>query len=251
MILARWMLCFALLAPTAVLAQDSRSGAPASSEEEPSVSPPPLVSAPGEAADTSSQEEAPPRGESIPYSYPGDALDEFQPPGRPGLPTVGRITLEIMGGAAAGALSGLVAFLAAEALSGGSCGDDPGCIITGLGMTAGAIFFTAPLGVYAVGQLAGGQGSYWTSLLGMAVGTGAGGIMVAVFSNKSGELQLASIVTLPILGAVLGYELWNAHQQPDIVRPARTGATGASLQLIPLAGITPGGGVFGGIAARF
>lgn len=250
MILARWMLCLALLAPTAVLAQDSRRGAPASSEEAPSVSPPPLVPAPEEAADTSAPEEARPWGESIPYSFPGDALDEFQPPGRPGLPTVGRITLEIMGGAAAGALSGLLAFLAAEALSGGSCGDDPGCIITGLGMTAGAIFFTAPLGVYAVGQLAGGRGSYWTSVLGMAVGTGAGAIMAAAF-NKNNELQIASIVTLPLLGAVLGYELWNAHQQPDSVGPARTGAVGTSPQFIPLVSIPPGGGVFGGIAARF
>lgn len=133
----------------------------------------------------------------------------------------------------------------------GNCGDDPSCIITTLGTTAGAIFLATPLAVHAVGYLTGGRGSYWTSLLGMTVGTVAGGVMVAVFDNKSEELQIASIVTLPILGAVLGYELWHAWQQPDSVRFTRAGSAGSTAQLIPLVGVTPAGGIFGGLAARF
>lgn len=239
MLLAHWLLCFTFLAPAAVLAQDPRT------------SPPPLVPAAEEAEAASSQEDAPPRGESIPYSAPGDAPHGFQASYRSGLAAPARITLEVVGGAAAGGLSGLLGLIMAEALSGGSCGDDPGCIIFGLGTTAGAIFLATPLGVYGAGRLAGGRGSYWASLLGMTVGTGAGIAMGAAFNRSSEALKYASVVMFPILGAVLGYELWHAHQRPDIAGLASTGAAGASPQLIPLAGFTPDGGVFGGLAARF
>jgi hypothetical protein len=247
MLLSRWLLCFTLLASTTGLAQAAQSGAPSSPAQAPSLPPPPLVPAPEQAEDAPSQEQAPPPGESIPSSYEEQSSGRLLRPDRPGLPTAARITLEIMGGAAAGGVSGFVVLLVADALTDG-CGDDVGCILTVLGATGGAIFLTTPLGVYAAGRLAGGQGSYWSTMLGMAVGSGAGVAMAIALNNTGDELQIASLVTLPLLGAVLGYELWHLHQQPD---SAGRGRAGASLQLIPLAGFTRGGGVFGGLAARF
>jgi hypothetical protein len=195
------------------------------------------------------EQESPPQGESIPSSYE-ESLEALQNPDSSGLPTPARISLEVMGGAAGGALSGVLALLAAKAVL-GNCGDNPGCIITGIGTTAVAIVLGAPLGVTVVGQLAGGRGSYWPSLLGMAVGSGTGIVLAAALNRTSEVLRYASLVVFPLIGAVVGYELWHAYRTPDRVRLTRGDAAGSSLPLIPWVGFTPAGGVLGGLAARF
>lgn len=117
-----------------------------------------------------------------------------------------------------------------------------------MGAASGAIFFGTPLAVYVTGRLTRGRGGFWLTLLGMAVGTAAGAVMVAAFDNKSEALQLGSIVTLPVAGAVVGYEVSHALRQPET---ARVNAAGPSPHIIPLVGVTPGGGLFGGLAGRF
>jgi hypothetical protein len=74
----------------------------------------------------------------------------------------------------------------------------------------------------------------------MAVGSGAGFAMAAAFKPHSEVLRYASLVTLPLSGAVVGYEISHAYS-----------AASASPQIVPLVGVTPGGGLFGGLAARF
>lgn len=147
------------------------------------------------------------------------------------------------------AASGLLAYYWAGALL-GDCSDAL-CSPFILVPMSGAMFLGTPLGVSVAGDLAGGRGAYWSALLGMVVGTGAAAVLVVALKGDLSTLQAVSMLSIPILGAVVGYELLHAYRQPDPAGLARANTAGVSPQVIPLVGVTPHGGFFGGLAARF
>jgi hypothetical protein len=221
MLLPRMLLCLALFAPYAGLAQGSTEApAPAPSQPEP-LPPPPLITAPED------PEAAPPEGELFPH--------EFESTRTAGEPfSVGRGVFEFVGGGVAGAGIGFLGLLLGAAVFVPGCNDDDDCIVPIflLGSTAAA--FGVPLGVYGAAKLWDGEGSYWAAFLGTVVGTGLA-ILVSVAAQDSGAAAV-SLTTAPIIGAMVGYELSHAYVQPSVS---------------PMLGRTLTGGVVAGISARF
>ncbi|MBN1209021.1 MAG: hypothetical protein JXB05_29455 [Myxococcaceae bacterium] len=222
----RLLLCLVLFASSLSLAQAPDNAPPPSS-------PPPLVPA------AEQPQEAPPAGEIIPRDYRAP-----RPPSPPF--ALGRVTLGLVGGTLGGAMLGGVGSLLLIGSAGG-CSED--CL-------SGAVILAAPLaalgvsiGVYAAGRAMRGNGGFLASLGGTAVGLGAG----ALISEATDGALTAPLLILPVVGAVIGYEM---SHSPEPLPPEWSGVSGgesasAGLQLVPLFGATPRGGLFGGLLARF
>jgi hypothetical protein len=189
-------------------------------------------------------EEAPPRGASIPYNYQPQSAKPAPFPVGP------RILLEIVASTASGAVLSAAGLAAGELASGSGCRLELDCAPALLGMTAGLLFGT-PLGAYYVGRLVGGQGSYWASVLGTFTGTVmgvVGGVVLVLVGHP--KLAITSLVVGPVAGAVIAHELTYSAWQP-IPQERDRSAADARFQILPLAGITPDGGILGGFAGRF
>jgi hypothetical protein len=221
MLLPRMLLCLALFAPYAGLAQGSTE-TPASAPSQPeALPPPPLITAP------EGPEAEPPEGELFPHE-----LESTRAPGEPF--SVGRGVTEFLGGGVAGAGIGFLGLLLGAAVFVPSCGDDGACIVPIflLGSTAAA--FGVPLGVYGAAKFWGGQGSYWPTFLGTVVGAGLGILVAVAVQNETAAM--VTMTTAPIIGAMVGYELSHAHVQPSVS---------------PALGLTLTGGVVAGLSGRF
>jgi hypothetical protein len=107
---------------------------------------------------------------------------------------------------------------------------------------AGGLSGTAA--VFGVGHLLNGRARLEPTLLGGAVGTGAS---LLLYAMSNGEAVL--IMPLPpVIGAAIAYELSNAGERSR-VEPAVPASGG--LQLMPVVGRTPEGGILGGLVGRF
>ena len=220
MLLPRMLLCLALFAPYAGLAQGSNE-VPASAPSQPeALPPPPLITAP------EGSEEEPPEGELFPHE-----LEPSRPPGEPF--SVGRGVLEFVGGGLVGAGVGFVSLLLGTVVFVPTC-DSEACILGILSVGALGASFGAPLGVYGAAKLMGGQGRYWPSFLGTVVGAGIGALAAVATRNETATV--IGLSTGPLIGAIVGYELSHAHVQPSVS---------------PTLGLTLTGGVVAGLSARF
>ena len=128
----------------------------------------------------------------------------------------------VFGNASAGSLGMVVGYAAA-----GDCVEDPddtsllgdcflhGTAEAGLGMLIAAPFGAAG-GVYAYGELTNHNGNYWAALAGAAVGSVVALIPAAVSNEEAGgTASVIAYVTLPGLGATIGYALSNDTGGPD------------------------------------
>ncbi len=102
-----------------------------------------------------------------------------------------------------------------------------------------------PTSVYLAGELAGGNGNYWYTLLGSGLGT-ATGLLAAVAvvaagddgdgtSTSFGVLALTALTLPTIVGSVLGYEL--SQEGPSSDAPKRAKGT----TVVPSVGSTADG----------
>jgi hypothetical protein len=153
--------------------------------------------------------------------------------------------LEFVGGGAGGVGLGL----ASAYLFASSCEEDT-CIAGALFMGGLGAIAGVPLGVYLTGSLLGREGGFGATLLGFGVGGAAGLLGAGALSNREGGEELGvALLALPLLGAVLGYELSHAASVSDAApgRPLRRAAP----RWTPVAGVTPRGGFMGGLAGHF
>jgi hypothetical protein len=99
--------------------------------------------------------------------------------------------------------------------------------------------------VYGMGSALSGEGALTTTLLGGFAGTGLGALLsVAVGSYGA----ILAIPPLAAVGALIAYEIsdssWEREQSKASLGSSR-------LQWTPVVGVTPGGGVLGGLMGRF
>lgn len=165
-------------------------------------------------------------------------------------PLAVRLPVELLAGAAAGALSATVGLSLTRYLVGYCLGQLWCDQVADTAMAVGILAGT-PLGIYSVGRAMGGEGTYLAALLGIGMGTIAGFGSAWLLAHTSEGLALASYMSLPLLGAVAGYELAPRLFPQYFRRKERSTTEGSSLALVPLLSVTPAGGLFGGVASRF
>jgi hypothetical protein len=234
MLFMRIVLCLALFAPCVGLAQGAED-APAVAPSDPSALPPPPLVPAAEPSETE-----PAEAELSPHEL------ETEPPPGSGF-SMGRATFEFLGGGLGGASVGFVSLLLGVVVFSPIC-DSEGCIapilLTGI---VGATF-GVPLGVYGAGKLLDGKGGYWPAFLGTLVGGGLG-LTVALLSQSDDVAAGVAVTAGPVLGAIVGYELSHASaQSPAALLPQQSGE---GLLVIPTLGLTPRGGIVGGLSGRF
>ncbi len=118
-----------------------------------------------------------------------------------------------------------------------------GPFYTGIALSAA---LGVAVGVMALGKLTGGKGRLLPSFIGAVAGS-AVGVLVAVAARSPGAFFIG-ITAGPALGATVGYEISHANA----VESASSEYAGSmNLQVAPVVSITPGGGIFGGLAGRF
>lgn len=213
----------------------ARGQAPASppveSPEPPpdTVSPPPLTPV----------EEAPPED-----AEPAPGVPRGDPAGGPSL---GRGFLELVGGGTLAVLAGYATLsLGAEQCD----GDSDACVISVFLLTASSTLLAAPLGVYATGSLLDGQGSLGATFLGSLIGAGVGfgsGLLLAA-TGGGVTLLLLGIPLGALIGSVVGYEVVSSNGGSVA---ARRGAPASGPRMMPTVGVTPRGGLVGGLVGRF
>lgn len=219
-------LCLLVWLPTAGYAQSEQASPP----QPDAPTQPPLITAPGE------PEETPP-GEIIPREY-SSAAD-------PSHLRIPRLVLSpLLGGAATlcGGVLGIVfsvAFLGCSITEGPNCSDFAAYtpLLVG-GWVAGS------LSVYGMNSFLNGQGSLGPTILGGAVGLTLG---IAVLVASQGVAWFAAPL-LTGLGAAIGFELSHSFARPG-TDPEPDALAG--VQLRPVLGMTPRGGVLGGLVGRF
>jgi len=217
-------------------------------------SPPPLVPAP---PPTEQGEPPAPQGESIPYAYEPELAPDSSG-------SAGRVMFELLGGAVGGAggllTGGLLAGL--FAIAAGDCADaETACSITALVLLVPSLAVGPALGVYAFGKVLGGQGSFLGALYGVAAGAGMA-LLAGVVTN-SGPVLVVGLLSAPIIGAVVGYEIAHSRALERGPRPRskpRDDSKGeygdeyasyGGFQWSPVVGTTVHGGLFGGLSGRF
>ncbi len=226
------LLC-CLLLPLQGLAQSLPS------EEVPTapVRPPPLVPAP-----ENPQEDAAtgkPQGEIIPPE-PGALRDT----GRLDVRIPLGLVLGTLGGAVGAVPGGLV--VALSLCRRGCVGENDLWVNSGLVLAGGGLIGGAALAIDWMGDRLGGHGRYWPTVLGVALGTGAGIAAAFMIPASIGGIRYLPAVLAPALSGVIAYELSSAN----VINEA-TAAAVSRHQLVPLVAMRPGGGLVGGIAGSF
>jgi hypothetical protein len=237
-------LLFCLLLPLPGLAQ-----APAPFEQPaPPVTPPPLIPAPPSSPDSAQgfpgepgedPSESSPQGEIIHRDWYTDSEPS---------PTAPRLLLEIIGGSVGGAV-GIIpgSLLVFSAFVCDSCdnGEETRAIL-GLGLGLAGLAGGAALGITGAGSLLHGEGEYWPTAGGAAIGTLVGSIVALASANAVGELAIIPFFGGPVVGGMIGYEL--SHSSAVARRQRNRALTPV---VLPVAAVTPRGGVLGGLAGTF
>jgi hypothetical protein len=213
------------LLPGAVLAQEAPPDAP--------VAAPPLVPAP---------EVVEPEPEPVlpgPPAAPAVEKEEAVHPAP-------RVLLETLAGGAGSATGGLLGGIVGLVVS--DCAIVAGdCSAAALFALSGIVLGSAA-STYLAGRLMNGRGGFLGTLIGSAVGTGAGLLLLASNAGGDGTVGLSALLALPAVGAVGGYELSGLMDDP--ARFSMT-VTHEAPTLVPVIGTTPRGGFMGGLSGRF
>ncbi len=94
-----------------------------------------------------------------------------------------------------------------------------------------------------------GRGGLGATFAGTVVGTGAGVLVALKSENKS--VQIASLIAGPLLGSIAGFEISHALTKPRRGASRAESASSPSLRVAPMAGMTPHGGLLGGLSGSF
>jgi hypothetical protein len=235
-LLTRIALLLVVAGPAVVKAQSEEAPVPPAQVS----TPPPLVTAPPEPP-SEPQEPAPPsaRGESLSLQWKSPRPNYFVP--------------RILTGTVLGTLAGTGGLVGGFLLGLGLAPDcDPFDDVCSDGeiflQASPALLATGILSsvvVYGMGSALHGEGDVITTLLGGFAGAAAGVMLTLAVANYSGIL---SIPPLAAVGAVIAYELSDSSWEREQAK-ARLGSS--RLQWTPVVGVTPGGGVLGGLLGRF
>jgi hypothetical protein len=165
---------------------------------------------------------------------------------RPNL-VVPRIILGTLLGTAAATGGAVLGFLAGSSLTtcdvfDDICNGSESLVITAPTLLGAAAFST--LTVYGLGSLLKGRGTLFATLVGSAMGTGLG----LVLMGTAGYVGLALMPPLAAIGALIAYEISDSYWEPE---PGQALSASSPFQMIPVLGVTPGGGVLGGLTGRF
>jgi hypothetical protein len=142
----------------------------------------------------------------------------------------------------AGAAGGIAGLLVGLVI--GDCNILDGCSSDVLALTPVVLglWSASAFTVYGTGRLLDGRGGLLPTLLGGALGSGAG----ILIGSASDALYLTPLIAA--LGAVIGFEFSHAGTKPE---PKKDPFAAAGLQLTPVVSMLPAGGVFGGLVGRF
>lgn len=223
-LLARIALLLVVGVPTLGSAQPEDAPAPSAEV----TTPPPLLTAPPDSP-LAAQEPAPPpfRGGLLPPQWKSPRPNYFVPRLLAGT-FLG--TLAGVGGLIGGFIIGLQLEQGCNPFDDVCSGDEM------LVQAAPALLATGALPslvVYGLGSALHGEGALSTTLLGGFAGTGLGALLSVALGSYAG---LLAIPVLAAAGAVIAYEISDA---------------GSRVQWTPVVGVTPGGGVLGGLIGRF
>lgn len=241
---ARLVLCVTLLVSGRGFAQTSEEWTPYTPPAA-EATPPPLVPAAPLSPPPSAPKpaEPPPKGELIPRRLPGLKGESDQ--------AALRLVITPWSGVIMGMAGIIVGFvptvvLAAPFCAGSRSNDGPQCAIA-IGTTLAVSYSVGvTLGISIVGRMTGGEGdgmmTFFGALAGAAVGAGIG---VATQSTAGLILGMA---LAPVLFAATAYEIshYVARQSPGVEFQARSRP-----RVMPVVGVTPRGGLLGGLAGRF
>ena len=235
-----------LLAPLALLfvvglpALGNAQAADAPAPSPQATTPPPLVTVPPESP-PATQEPAPPpfRGQLLPPEWKSPRPNYFAPRLLAGT-FLG--TLAGAGGLVGGFLIGLDLADDCDPFDDVCSTDEIFVQMAPALLGAGAL---SSLVVYGMGSVLHGEGALSTTMLGGFAGTGLGALLT--FATRSYDAILL-IPPLAAVGALVSYEISDSDWEREQAK-ARLG--GASVQFTPVVGVTPGGGVLGGLIGRF
>jgi len=246
---ARLVLCLTLLVPSLGFAQTTEEWTPYTPPATESTSPPPLVPAtplppPPLPPSQAPAAEAPPRGELIPRRLPGQKGEPDQAALRLIIMPWSGVIMGMAGlivGIVPSAILALPFCIGTDGLS-----DEPRCAIAlsaGLGLSYSV---GVTMGVTIVGRMTGGEGDGMMTFLGALAGVAVGS-SIGVATQSTGGLILG-LSLAPVLFAVTAYEL--SHHLA--MQPAGPELQARSrFRLMPVVGVTPRGGLLGGLAGRF
>ncbi|MBN1207614.1 MAG: hypothetical protein JXB05_22305 [Myxococcaceae bacterium] len=96
-----------------------------------------------------------------------------------------------------------------------------------------------------MGSLLNGRGRLGPTMIGGALGLALSTTFIAV--TEEGDLWYAAALGPPI-GALIGYELFTSHERSQREQDEEAYA---GLQLMPVVGRLPKGGILGGLVGRF
>ncbi len=183
------------------------------------------------------ESEAPPQKELVPQRpVTEQELPEDYPVGR-FLASTGVGTLATLVGAAVGVV--LLVSLTDCSPFEGDCSE---AVTLAPIVLSGGLFGTSA--VFGIGHATNGRGTLKETFFGGAMGTGAS---LLIYGLTDGE-GIFLMPLGPVIGAAIGYAISNAEERSKLEQ-ARTASGG--LQLMPVVGRTPEGGILGGLVGRF
>jgi hypothetical protein len=100
------------------------------------------------------------------------------------------------------------------------------------------------LAVYGIGSALHGKGDVINTLVGGFAGAGAGLLLMFAVQSYAGILLIPPMAAV---GSVIAYEMSDS----DWEREQKVKAGFVTVQLTPVLGVAPGGGVLGGVIGRF
>jgi hypothetical protein len=230
-----------LLLPLPGLAQDST----APEEPAPAVTPPPLIQAPPgpidgpHAGPDAAPSESSPRGEIIHREWYAE---------RDPSPTIPRLLLELVGGsvgATVGIIPGGLLIISAFCTNGCGGGEESRAIL-GLGLALAGFAGGAAVGITGAGSLLHGEGEYWSTAGGAALGTLVGTLVGLALASSAEEAAIIPFLAGPVVGGMIAYEL--SHSKA-IARKQRNPAL--TPRVMPMATVSPRGGIIGGLVGSF
>lgn len=123
------------------------------------------------------------------------------------------------------------------------------CALNAFVVTFLSVSATAPVGVWAVGSMLGGEGKLWAAYMGSALGMGLGlvGTMPTLAFGSGVILAVAGPIGA-VLGATIAYEVSHrlSRRQASL-----SVARSSGVRVTPVLGASPRGSLLGGMAGSF
>jgi hypothetical protein len=198
-------------------------------------------SAPGSEEDPSGKEKDSPQGALIPRErQPSESLGRKIP----------RISLEFLGGGVLGFLASVPgAYIVAGVAYCSSCDDTLSFGLLGLALGSAGMSLGSALGIRGIGGLLSGEGRFLPTLLGTTLGTVAGlvaGLALGAIKDVGANIWFIPVFTFPTIGGIIAYEMTHASALEQ-----RLPETSSGMSVVPVIGVSPRGGVVGGLAGVF